>query len=153
MTDYLLKKDKKKWIKISNETFDGLHMKPRLKKHESLIDIQDLVIIDEELKKDYLLRQFDRQYRKMIAIMIDIIESSDTTSTDCMIALNETSKIRGMIELKLEKDLQKKEIEKLKKKIDLVEGKIKNKFLEIRTNEMLKTMMMENLTEKQGKSR
>lgn len=153
MADYLLKKDKKKWQLKKQPTFEGVYMKPRLKKHESLIEIQGLTIIDEELKKENLLKQFNRQYRKIVAIMLDILESSDSTTSDCVIALNEVTKMRGIVEIKLAKDLQKKELEKLKKKLDLIEGKIKNKFLEIQTNEMLKNMMLEPLEEERGKGR
>lgn len=154
MTDYLLKKDKKKWKIEKLVSFDGIHMQPKLKKHETLMEIQDLTIIDDEMKKEFLMKQFNRQYRKLVAIMLDIVESNDTSTTDCAIALNEISKVRGIIERKLAKELQQKEVEKLQKKLNLIEGKIKNKFLEIQANEMIKSMMMpQSFEEERGKSR
>ena len=80
-------------------------------------------------------------YRKLFAIMLDVTESSDSSSSDCIIALNEVSKIQGMIQLEMEKELKKKDYEKLEKKLALIEGKLQNKLLEIRTNNMLKNMI------------
>lgn len=142
MNDFYLKKDKKKKkIKNLSMPLDGFHMKPRLKKHESLIEIQELVIVDDELKKQLIQKQFNRAFRKLVAIMIDVTESSDTTPSDCAIALNEVAKIRSMLEHKVAKELKKKEYAKLEKKLVLVEDKIQKKLLEIRTNEMIKNMM------------
>lgn len=142
MTDYILKKDnkKKKIIKIVLP-LEGIHIKPKLKRHESLITVQEIIVIHSDLKTNLILKKFDRMYRKLIAIMLDVTESSDSSSSDCVIALNEVSKIYGMIQLKMEKELKKKDFEKLKKKLALVEGKLKNKLLEIQTNEMFKNLI------------
>lgn len=150
MTDYLLKKDKKKKKIVELQIpIKGFHMKPNLKKHDSLISIKDLIIVNEDLKKDLILKQFNRSFRKLITMMINVTESSNSTPKDCAIVLDEASKLRSMIEKKAEKDLKKKEIENLHKKIALVEGKMKNKLLEIRANQMIQTMMQEEIQEEQ----
>ena len=155
MTDYILKKDnkKKKIIKVELP-LDGIHIKPKLKKHKSLIMVKEIIVIHPDLKKNLTLKKFDRLYRKLIAIMIDVTESDDSTSSDCIIALNEVSKIHGMMELEMQKELKKRDYERLQKKLALIEGKLQNKLLEIRTNEMLKNMIStaENYEER-GKSR
>ena len=89
------------------------------------------------MKKNLIIKQFNRTFRKLVAIMIDIIESEDTTSSDCKIALDEISKTKNMLIKKAEKELEKKELNKLKKKLTIVEENINKKLLEIRTYEML----------------
>lgn len=155
MNDYLLKKDKKKQ-KTQNLILpqEGFRLNPKLKKHESMIDIKDLTIVEENTKKELIIKQFDRQFRKLIAIMMDITNSSNSTTSDCAIALNEVAKVRDMIERKAAKDLKRNELEKLNKKLALVEGKLQNKMLEIRTNQMLQAMSYQNEeVEERGKSR
>ena len=88
-----------------------------------------------------ILKQFDRTFRKLVAMMLDVTESEDTTSSDCAIALNEISKVSSMLERKYERDLQKKEIAKLQKKLLMLDAKIREKLLMIRTNEMLQNMV------------
>lgn len=142
MNDFYLKKDnKKKKVLDLKMPLDGFHMKPRLKKHESLIEIKEIVIVKDDLKNHFLQNLFNRTFRKLIAIMIDVTDSENTTSSDCAIALNEVAKARSMLEQKLAKELKKKEYTKLEKKLALVEEKIQKKLLEIRTNEMLKNMI------------
>ncbi len=155
MLDYQLKKERRK-KKAMNliVPLEGYHMKPKLKKHASFVEIKDLIIIEEDLKQELIIKQFDRHFRKLVAIMIDITENGNSTPSDCAIALNEITKLRDMIERKMAKDLKRKEMEKLMKKLALVEGKIQNKLLEIRTNQMLHAMMISNeIEEERGKSR
>lgn len=155
MNDYLLKKDRKK-PKAKNLVFpqNGFHLNPKLKKHESMIDIKNLIVVEENVKKELILKQFDRHFRKLIAIMMDVTNSSNSSSSDCAIALNEVAKTRDMIERKIAKDLKKSETEKLNKKLALVERSLQNKMLEIRTNQMLQAMTYENeKIEERGKGR
>jgi len=142
MSDFLLKKTNKnrKIIQISLP-LNGVSMKPKLKHHKSLIAIKELILIEEDIKKNMILKQFDRTFRKLVAMMLDVTESEDTTSSDCAIALNEISKVSSMLERKYERDLQKKEIAKLQKKLLMLDAKIREKLLMIRTNEMLQNMV------------
>lgn len=155
MFDYIVKRDnQKKKIKKIDSTLDGIHIKPKLKRHKSLIEINEIIAIQSDLKKNILMKKFEKMYRKLFSIMLDITESSDATTSDCIIALNEASKIESMIERELKKELKQKEYEKLQKKLALVEGKIQNKLLEIRTNEMLRSAIsVPTYEEERGKSR
>ncbi len=155
MYDYILKKEnkKKKIVKITLP-IEGIHIKPKLKKHSSLISVSEIVAVSDLIKKDLVMKKFDHAYRKLIAIMIDVTESTDATTGDCMIALNEVTKLEGIMEYKMEQHLKRREYEKLLKKIALVRGKLQNKLLEIRTNEMIKSALnVPEYTEERGKSR
>ena len=141
MSSFSLQKDKKK-KKINQIAMpiEGFHMKPRLKKHPSLIDVTDITLVEKKTKKEMIQKQFDRTFRKLVAMVIDVTESGNATTSDCMIALNEVAKFASMIQKKYERDLQKKELEKLLKKCWLLDNKLKQKLLEIRTNMMFQQM-------------
>lgn len=73
-------------------------------------------------------------------MVFDVTESSSSTASDCVIALNEVTKTASMLERKYEKDLQKKELDQLLKKCWLLDNKLRQKLLEIRTNIMMEQM-------------
>lgn len=155
MKDYLLKREnkKRKIVKLSLP-LEGISLKPKLKPHKSLITVKEILVIQPESQKIVVMKKFDKMYRRLIAIMIDVTESTDATTADCTIALNEIAKVRDMIEREKEKILKQMEYETLLKKLAMVEGKIQNKMLEIRTNEMLKNMVnVPFYEEERGKSR
>lgn len=155
MTDFLLKKEEnKKKIEKIVLPLEGFRMKLHLKKHKKLLEIKEMVIVEQNMKKNLIIKQFNRTFRKLVAIMIDIIESEDTTSSDCKIALDEISKTKNMLIKKAEKELEKKELNKLKKKLTIVEENINKKLLEIRTYEMLQEMTYQKeYQEEKGRGR
>lgn len=125
MSDFKLIKEKKnKKIKKENIPFEGLHLKPRLKIHNSLISIKEIVIVKDDIKILLIQKQFERSFRKLVAITLDI-ENEGTTSSDCAIVLNEISKTRSILENKFAKDLKEKELQQLERKLSLLEKKIK----------------------------
>ena len=85
-------------------------------------------------------KQFNRTFRKLVAMVFDVTESSGSTASDCVIALNEVTKTASMLERKYENDLQKKELDQLLKKCWLLDNKLRQKLLEIRTNIMMEQM-------------
>lgn len=154
MNNFSLQKDKKKKKMQDTPTFEGFKMKPKLKKHASLIDVTKITLIEEKTKKEMIQKQFDRTFRKLVAMVIDVTESSGSTASDCIIALNEVSKTASMLEKKYEKDLQRKELEKLLKKCWMLDNKLKQKLLEIRTNILLEQMVpQDTYQEEKGRGR
>lgn len=157
MSDYALNREnKKKKITNGKLPIEGIEMQPKLRKHKSLIEIKKITVTENEMQTTFLLKQFNHYYRKLIALMIDVTESSNSTASDCAIVLNEVAKIKSMIEHQAIKSLKRSELEKLYKKLALVEGKIQNKLLEIQSNQMIQQMMNYEINEKEeekGKSR
>jgi len=141
MSNFSLQKDKKKKkIKNPPNHLEGLQLKPKLKKHPSLIDVSEVTIVEDQIKKEMIQKQFNRTFRKLVAMVFDVTESSGSTASDCVIALNEVTKTASMLERKYEKDLQKKELDQLLKKCWLLDNKLRQKLLEIRTNIMMEQM-------------
>ena len=141
----VLEKDKKKKkIADINLPIEGLHINPKIQNHKQLLAIHEMILVDEELKKNMINKQLERTFRKLVAMILDIEESENTSASDCIMALNEITKIESMIEKKYQKELTKKEYERFLKKLNLLKNKLKEKLLQIRTNEMIKKMMGNN---------
>lgn len=155
MTSYVIQKEKKKKkIENLNLPIEGFHMNPKLKKHITLIDVNHIVLIPSNLKISMIEKQFNRTFRKLASLVFDVTESDNSTASDCIIALNEVAKVLDMITRKYEKDLQKKDLAKLQKKCLMLENKLKQKLVEIRTNIMLNQMTKQDIyQEEKGRGR
>lgn len=155
MSNFALQKEKKKKkVNQISVPLEGFHMKPHLKKHPSLIDVTELTLIEKNTKTQMIQKQFNRTFRKLVAMVFDITESDNATTSDCMIALNEVTKFASMLEKKYERDLQKKELEKLLKKCWLLDNQLKQKLLEIRAKNMFDQMArMDSYEEEKGRGR
>lgn len=155
MREYFLKRDHciKKIISFP-ENLNGFRMKPKLKKRKSLIDIQEINLIEETLKERIIKTQFNIVYRRLFTMLLDIAESSDTTTGDCIIALNEISKVESMIEKKYQKELNLSETNKMKKKLLLLKQEAERKKIEIRSFELVKEMAKPKVyAEEKGRGR
>lgn len=152
---YVLKREeKKKKVIFFPMPFDGYKMKPKLKNRATLIAIGEITLVKESLKTSFIKIQFNIVYRKLVAILIDVLESEDASSADCMMALNEYTKLESMIKLKFSKDLKREELDKFRKKIAILENKMQKKLIEIRSKELVEEMKhVPDRTENIGKSR
>ncbi len=155
MKNKVLKKEpKKKKIENISLPIEGLHMKPKLQNHQNLVTVHEIILVSDELKKNMIGKQCDRSFRKLVALILDIEESDNAMPSDCAIALNEISKVESMMAKKFQKELNQKEYEKWQKKLFILKKKLKEKLLEMRNQELLKKMLLEQeRTEEKGKSR
>lgn len=137
---YILQKEKKRKKIQQINLSEGFHMKPKLNSHPSLISIKEIILVEEKLKNNVIQKQFNRTFRRLIAMIIDVTESDNTTSSDCIMALNEITKTMSIIEKKYQKALKKNEYMKMQKKLLLLENKIKEKLIQIRMTNMAKKL-------------
>ncbi|MCI8393957.1 MAG: hypothetical protein HFH86_00530 [Bacilli bacterium] len=153
MNKFILESEKKKMKckKVLNN-LNGLRMHPHFKNKPALISIKEIIIIREDLKKIIIIKRFNKTYRSLISIVLDVTSSDNATSSDCMIALNEVRKLGNILDQKYQCDLEKKEYDKLQKKLEILQTKLKEKLVEIRTNILLE-QMKEMQEKEKGKSR
>ncbi len=156
MNDYkLIKEKKKKKVLNSPLKMEGFHMNPKLNKHKNLIEIKNMVFVQQQIKNQMMLRQLNRTFRRLVKMILDVTESENSTSSDCAIALNEVSKTMSILEKKYQKELEKKEYMHWKKKLLLLENKLKIKLIEQRNAEKLFQQFYQKSEkiEEKGKSR
>jgi len=114
-----------------------------------------MILVEKKIKEEMMNRQFDRLFRRLIKMTLDVTESEESTSSDCAIALNEVTKTMSILEKKYQKELKAKEYILLQKKLFILETKLKEKLIQIRNNEkLLQQLYYQNeKIEEKGKSR
>lgn len=151
----LIREKKKKKLVISFLPIQGFEMNPKLSNHKSLITIKNMILVEKKIKEEMMNRQFDRLFRRLIKMTLDVTESEESTNSDCAIALNEVTKTMSILEKKYQKELKAKEYILLQKKLFILETKLKEKLIQIRNNEkLLQQLYYQNeKIEEKGKSR
>lgn len=142
MASYLLKKDDKNNEIKNMAEGTGYTFKPnnRSKNH---IEVNKLTIIKPDMIDAILTTKFNKNYRRLVMIVFNILQSRDdeTTEGDIMIALDEVAKLREIILNKYQKFLKKEKEEKFIKQLRLLENELRAKQINIRMN-MLNQMYM-----------
>lgn len=145
------KKELKKKIKS-----DGYHMKPKLKTHDELIEVKEIIIVNPTLKEKALSMQFNIAFRKIFKIIMNIKESDATSTGDMKIALSEIERMKSILKDKYRQHLSQKEYRTMVKKVKLLEYELNMKIIkneEKKESLMFQKMMEYPFEEERGRGR
>ncbi len=143
MNNYVIKKkNKNKKIGKFNYEEEGYLFKPNIKSN-NLIKISNLSLMDKEMTIPILKKKLDKSFRKLASIILSVLNDEDTTSGDCIMALDEISKEKAIIRNKYKEYLEKQEQEKYLKRIKVLEQEVKEKIVAIRLLEETKEEELE----------
>jgi len=137
MSKYVLVTDFKK-LKYNekNLNIDGYTFKPKIKDNNNFIKVDSITVTDQKLKKKIILKEFKIVYRKLFKKIIELSDD-DFDNSDAALALTEADKIKRQIEVKYKCELDKKTLEIMQKKIDLLKKSLHDKII---NNTILKNM-------------
>ena len=76
----------------------------------------------------------DKKYKKLIALLTDLLISDDDTGSTYHEALNQIEKFRQIIKNKYRMYLKKQELELMSKNLVLLQKEAQNKLLELQHN-------------------
>ena len=129
MEKYVIKKRNKN-KKISKFDFkeEGYVFKPNIKS-KNMIEITSLSITNPEITNSILKKKLDKSFRKLMSFILSAIKDEDASSGDLMIALNELTKEKNVIERKYKEYIKKEEREKYLKRIKVLESDLKEKIV------------------------
>lgn len=82
---------------------------------------------DDKLLNSFMRKKVDKQFKKILKMILDIEDDTDPGSY--LIVLNEIDKFRKELINKYKKYLLKEQVNKLSKKIQLIEKEMKNKII------------------------
>ncbi len=135
MEKYIIKK-KNKNTKLYKFDFkkDGYVFKPNIKS-TNLIQVSNLSITNLEMTNSILKRKLDKSFRKLASIILRLLQDDDSTSGDIVIALNELTKEKGILNYKYQEYLKKEELEKHLKRLKILEGQLKEKLVYLQLKE------------------
>lgn len=155
MTSYIViktmdnKKLGRKKLKIN-----GYPMNLKLKPRKDLISVSNFMIVDDNLEKNVLLKQFQLAYRRLFRVIMDVLNDPDATSSDTQIALTEIEKMKQILKDKYEHKFTDLEYKRMVKKVELLEKQLKEKLIfENNMRKMYQKIMDEELEEKKGRGR
>lgn len=133
---------------------EGYEMKPKLKKHKSLIDVERVVLVSPKLHELALKKQFNTAYKKMFKKVILVLEESDTSVTSTALALDEVAKMKAILKEKYKQYISKEEYKNMWKKVSLLQLELQNKqaFM-MNMDKMLKNYQEKIYEEERGHSR
>lgn len=91
--------------------------------------VDDITLYDYDLISFYIYNKFIRKYKKILSLVINLLQNDDSSDGDFEIALGELEKQKHIINTKYIKYLKKQEIAKYLKKVEYLELEIKNKYM------------------------
>lgn len=126
--NYLIIKNKDK-KSATYFTVDGYSLNSKNKniKLKDAINVNKMVIINQSLIDKIINRNIDSKFKKLINLILGIYDNSDDPAGNMMLALNEVEKFKREVINKYVNYMNKKQLEKLERKIRLLEGEIAKK--------------------------
>ncbi len=141
MKKYVIKK-KNKNRKLNKFNFEeeGYVFKPNIAS-PNLVSISSLSITNPEITNSILTKKLDKSFRKLASLILRVLKEEDADSGSVVIALNELTKEKNIIQRKYKEYLKKEEKEKYLKRLKVLEGQLKEKlfYLNLRQEQVLKS--------------
>ena len=137
---YIIKKPdrrRKEKRRVQDINIIGFLMPIRNKK----IKIKDLVvtnivIIDKKLANPLVVKKVSKIYKKLIAILTELLVSDEESGDVYREVLNQIEKFRQIIKNKYRSFLTKKELEQMAKKLQLMQKTAKERIIEINNSKI-----------------
>lgn len=149
MTSYRLEKEiqEKKIIK-KKISKTGLHMKPKLKERKDFVLVKEIIIVNPTLQEKVLKMQFNLAFRRLLKLVIEVVEDETATSGDVGVALSEVERMKNVLKDKYKKNVSSKEYFSMWRKAEYLEQELEKKAIVIKQVEkMYFKKMMTNFIE------
>ncbi len=155
MTSYKIQKDDKvKKLGKKSLKVEGLLMNPKLKNHNTFVDVKEIIIVNPNLKEKVLIMQFHIAFRRLLRLIMSLSEE-DATDGDIKLAFNEVEKMKRVLKEKYEHQIDMEEYHRMWKKACLLESDLKQIVIQKTKEEQLyfRQMMEQNVEEERGRGR
>lgn len=130
--NYLINKDKKK-KKIPffdyNE-INGFNLISERRKVINDISINKLIIVDKKFIEKVINKKINKKVKSLLELLASICENDEDSGSAMRSSLNEVEKFKRIIQNEYSIYLNKKQIEILNKKIELVEAELRMKLMQ-----------------------
>lgn len=149
MASYLINKHHQDESIISIKDIDGYTFKPH-SNNDNYIKVKAVKIVDKVMIDKILTIKFDKLFKQVVAMALQIINDDDATTDDAAIVLDEVELVREILLNRYQKFLKQEKEQLFLKKLRLIENEMRLKQVKIRQKDM---MMAEMNEKKAGKSR
>ncbi len=137
---YIVDKDNTEIVHgyIDYEQIKGFNIKPQNTIPYDGIEVSHLTLVEPELIEKVLKRKTKRKLNAYLNFLLTVIDDEDTDGDALELVIEDTIRYKSIIINKYAKFLDKKYINTLIKKVNLVEKELKNQLKEIYLKEEMK---------------
>ena len=122
---YVIEKNNDKKLANYNVKIDGLSVKPVNNVKNQTIKAGKVVLVDDDLKEEYIRKRINKKMDKIIVFMLRILNDDGTSEDDTGMVLDELNKLKGIIINKYKKNMKESEYKSILAKLILIEDEFK----------------------------
>lgn len=127
---YVIEKNNDKKLANYNVKIDGLSVKPVNNVKNQTIKAGKVVLVDDDLKEEYIRKRINKKMDKIITFMLRILNDDGTSEDDTGMVLDELNKLKGIIINKYKKNMKEAEYKSILAKLILIEDEFKKSYNE-----------------------
>ena len=127
---YVIEKNNDIKLANYNVKIDGLSVKPKNNVRAQSIKAGEVILVDEELKEEFIRKRINRKMDKIINFMLRILNDDGTSDEDSGMALDEVNKFKGIVINKYREYMKESEYKSVLAKLILIEEEFKKSYNE-----------------------
>jgi hypothetical protein len=130
---------------------DGLNVKPINRVPGLTIKAKNVLLVDEELRQEYIRKRINRKMDKIIKFMIRILNDDDTTDDDTGLVLDEINRLKGIVINKYKEYLTNTEYKSMLTKLIIIEEEFKKNYNQKLFNSYIDNYYVEEISNSRGR--
>ena len=142
MASYLINKKHQDESVVSIKELEGYQFKPRATK-DSYIKVDRVTIVDRVMIDKILTMKFNKSFKKVVALAMQVINDEDADDGDATIVLGEVELVREILLNRYQKFLNYEKEQLFLKKLRLIENELRMKQVTIKRKAQLLEMQEE----------
>lgn len=131
MASYLINKSHQDESVVSIRELDGYQFKPRSTK-DSYIKVNKVTIVDRVMIDKILTMKFNKSFKKVVALALQVINDEDSDEGNVTIVLGEVELVREILLNRYQKFLSYEKEQLFLKKLRLIENELRMKQVAIK---------------------
>lgn len=137
--NYLVNKDSCGEKIVNIEELDGYTFRPKLR-NDSYIKVNEVKIIDNVMTDKIFTIKFEKAFRRLVSLAMNVIDDEDASEDDVTIVLDEAQLVKEILLNKYEAYLSKEKKELFLKKIKVIEQEMTLKQVAIKQRMIYREM-------------
>jgi hypothetical protein len=142
MASYLINKSHQDESVVSIRELEGYQFKPRSTK-DSYIKVNQVTIVDRVMIDKILTMKFNKSFKKVVALALQVINDEDSDEGNVAIVLGEVELVREILLNRYQKFLSYEKEQLFLKKLRLIENELRMKQVAIKRKAQLMEMQEE----------
>ncbi len=130
---------------------DGLEVNPINRVPGLTIKAKKVVLIDDDLRHEYIKQRINRKIDKIIKFMMRILNDDGTTDEDTGLVLDELNRLKGIVINKYKEYISNTEYKTLLTKLIIIEEEFKKNYNQKIYNSYMNNYYIEEVSNSRGR--